>query len=104
MKTASIVAVVLLATMFGIQSGPDETGGREIIHEQTAAWNKGDAEAYSWRFAADGIFTNLLGMYFTGRDAFRERHAQIFKTDYRGSVKQEEIVSVKFVRPEVAIV
>jgi hypothetical protein len=37
MKTTSILAVVLLTTMFGIQSGPVETGVREIIQEQAAA-------------------------------------------------------------------
>jgi uncharacterized protein (TIGR02246 family) len=43
-------------------------------------------------------------MFFTGHDAFRDRHDQIFKTVYRGSVKHEDIVSIKFVRPDVAIV
>jgi uncharacterized protein (TIGR02246 family) len=75
MKTGSILAVVWLATMFGTQSGPNETGVREILQEQAAAWDKGDAEAYSRRFAADRTFTNPLGMYCTGHDAFRERHA-----------------------------
>jgi uncharacterized protein (TIGR02246 family) len=43
-------------------------------------------------------------MFFTGRDAFRDRHDQIFRTAYRGSTKHEDIVSIKFVRPDVAIV
>jgi uncharacterized protein (TIGR02246 family) len=50
------------------------------------------------------IFTNLLWMFFTGRDAFRELHDQILKNAYRGSIKHEDIVSIKFVRPDVAIV
>ena len=75
-----------------------------MIEKQTAAWNHGDADAYAALFAPDGTFTNLAGMFFTGRKEFRERHDQIFKTVYRGSVKREEIVSIKFVRPDVAIV
>ena len=65
---------------------------------------KGDAEAHARYFATDGTFTNLLGMFFTGHEAFLERHDQIFKTVYRGSTKHEDIVSLKFVRPDVAIV
>lgn len=103
-KTASIVVVVLCATMLCAQSGSDETAVRSILQDQVTAWNKGDADAYSRHFATDGTFTNLVGMFFTGQDAFRERHDQIFKGAYRGSTKQEDIVSLKFVRPDVAIV
>lgn len=104
LKTILILVVGLVAMTLAAQSGPDEMPIRKIIQDQAAAWNKGDAEAYSQHFAADGTFTNLLGMFFTGREAFRDRHDQIFKTAYRGSVKREDIVSIKFVRPDVAIV
>jgi uncharacterized protein (TIGR02246 family) len=104
MKIASILAVGLFGTMLGAQNSPDETPIRKIIHDQTTAWNKGDAEAYSQPFASDGTFTNLAGMFFTGQQAFRDRHDQIFKTVYRGTTKQEDIVSIRFVRPDVAIV
>lgn len=65
---------------------------------------QGDADAYSRYFAEDGTFTNLLGMFFQGREAFRERHQQIFQGAYGGSTKQSDVVSLKFVRPDVAIV
>jgi uncharacterized protein (TIGR02246 family) len=104
MKATLILVMWLFATMLGAQSAPDEMAVRKIIQDQTTAWNNGDAEAYSQHFAVDGTFTNLLGMFFKGRDAFRERHDQIFKTAYRGSTKHEDIVSIKFVRSDVAIV
>ena len=104
MKTTFCLALVLSATMLGAQGGPDEMAVRKIIQDEGVARNNGDAEAYAQHFAADGTFTNLLGMFFTGRNAFRDRHDQIFKTTYRGSIKHEDIVSIKFVRPDVAIV
>jgi uncharacterized protein (TIGR02246 family) len=103
-KTASILAVLLFATILRAQTGPDEAALRKIIQDETTAWNNGDAEAYSQHFASDGTFTNILGMFFIGREGFRDRHAQIFKTVFRGSTKHEDIVSIKFVRPDVAIV
>jgi uncharacterized protein (TIGR02246 family) len=87
-----------------VQSSRTKATIRNILEDEVAAWNNGYADAYSRHFAKDGTFTNLVGMFFTGRDAFRERHDQIFKGAYRGSTKQEDIVSLKFVRPDVAIV
>jgi uncharacterized protein (TIGR02246 family) len=87
-----------------IASPSDEAAVRKIIQDEGIAWNKGDAEAHARYFATDGTFTNLLGMFFTGHEAFLERHDQIFKTVYRRSTKDEDIVSLKFVRPDVAIV
>ena len=34
-----------------------------VLKEEVAAWNLGDADAYSQHFATDGTFTNLLGMF-----------------------------------------
>jgi uncharacterized protein (TIGR02246 family) len=104
MKTVSILVVCLCATILGAQSVPDEAAIRTIIQGEVASWNKGDAEAYSKNFAQDGTFTNILGMFFIGHDAYRDRHAEIFKGMFRGTVLQQDIVSVKFVRPDVAIV
>ena len=104
MKTPWILALGLLATTLGAQVSPDETALRNLIQEEVDTWNKGDAEAYSRHFAADGTFTNILGMFFTGHQAFLERHVEIFKGRFRGTKLEQEIVSIKFVRPDVAIV
>jgi len=104
MKPASILAMLLFGTMLSAQNGPDETAVRKIIQDEGTAWNKGDAEGYSRHFAADGTFTNILGMFFTGREAFRDRHEDILKGVFRGTVLRQEVVSVKFVRPDVAVV
>jgi uncharacterized protein (TIGR02246 family) len=95
---------LLVATISSAQSDAEEVAIRKILDEEVAAWNKGDADAYSRHCAPDGTFTNLLRMFFQGREAFRERHEQIFSGAYRGSTKQLDVVSLKFVRPDVAIV
>lgn len=104
MKIVMIFTILLAVTISWAQSNPEEAAIRKILDEEVAAWNKGDADAYSRHFATDGTFTNLLGTFFQGREAFRERHAQIFSGAYRGSRKELEVVSLKFVRPDVAIV
>jgi uncharacterized protein (TIGR02246 family) len=86
------------------QASPDETAIRAIIQEEIAAWNSGDAPAYSRHFAPDGTFTNIRGQFFTGRQAFLERHEYLFKDPFQGSTLKQDVVSLKFVRPEVAVV
>ncbi|HUM04274.1 MAG TPA: SgcJ/EcaC family oxidoreductase [Terriglobales bacterium] len=82
----------------------DESLIRALIDAQGAAWNRGDAEAYAERFRADGTFTNVLGDNYQGKEAFEERHAEIFRGIYRGSTVKMPIRRIYFVRPDVAIV
>ena len=104
MKLIFAIGLLLVSSVLCAAPGNDEAAIRKLIQEQVAAWNAGDATAFARHFATDGTFTNLLGMYFTGQEAFRDRHDQIFKGAYRGSTKIEDIVAIKFVRPDVAIV
>jgi uncharacterized protein (TIGR02246 family) len=97
--------MVLVATAAATpEASPDETAVREIIHEEIAAWNSGDAVAYSRHFAADGTCTNVRGQLFTGRQAFTQQHEYLFKGPFHGSTLKQDVVSLKFVRPDVAIV
>src|ERR1022692_1704132 len=90
MNCLLVLALVLVAAVAVYpQASPDETAVRNIIQEEIAAWNSGDAAAFSRHFAADGTFTNIRGQFFIGREAFMERH---------------DFISLKFVRPDVAIV
>lgn len=86
------------------QLSSDEIAIRNIIQEEITAWNAGDAIAYAHHFAADGTFTNVRGQFFTGRQAFIDRHDFVFKGQFHGSTLKQDIVSLKFVRPDVAVV
>ncbi len=92
---------------------PVETQPRESHHTAaiealvaglTDAWNRGDARAFSARFAPDGSFTNVLGIVAYGREIFELRHAEIFSTLYKGSRLQQSIGKLRFIRPDVAVV
>src|SRR5580658_1714956 len=99
------LALVLAATVAAYpQASPDEAAVRNIIQEEIAAWNAGDSAAFARHFAADGTFTNIRGQFFTGREAFTESHDFIFKGIYRGTTMKQDVVSLKFVRPDVAVV
>lgn len=86
---------------------PDPTTEQQSIERLMAslddAWARGDADAYASRFVQDGTFTNFLGMFFRGRDAFRERHDAVFKTVFRGSALTLRIEQLRLIKPDVAI-
>ena len=105
MRCLPVLAMVLVAIIAATpQTSPDETAVRDIIQEEITAWNSGDAAAYSRHFAADGTCTNIRGQFFTGRQAFIERHDYLFKGPFHGSTLKQDVVSLKFVRPDVAVV
>jgi uncharacterized protein (TIGR02246 family) len=111
MRTAlvSIPAAALFLVGAAIPSAAqagaaDEAPIRAIVEEQVAAWNAGDAVAFSKSFAEDGSFTNIRGTVFYGHKAFEDRHREIFTGFFKGSKLAMTITRIRFVRPDVAIV
>jgi uncharacterized protein (TIGR02246 family) len=96
--------LLALATELSAQASQRETAIRRIVDNETAAWNKGDATAYSRDFSADGSFTNIRGEFYSGYPAFLKRHEVIFATIFKNSDVKQEIVSLRFIRPDVAVV
>ena len=82
----------------------DEIAIRKIVQDEIAAWNRGDAAAYSRQFAADGTFTNIRGQFFVGYEAFLKQHEVIFQGIFRNTTLQQDIVSLKFIGPDIAVV
>lgn len=104
MKVLFGLAIGLLATQVGAQTASDEAGIRSIVQDEIAAWHRGDAVAYSRHFAPDGTFTNIAGQLFIGYDAFLKQHEVIFEGRFKQTRLQQDIVSLRFVRPDVAVV
>jgi uncharacterized protein (TIGR02246 family) len=108
MKYVLVSAITLIATFAAMrampQAKPDESAIRTIVQEEVAAWNAGDAVAYSRHFAADGIFVNIRGEYRAGVQAFTKQHEFLFNGPFHGSILHQDVVSVQFVRPDVAVV
>jgi uncharacterized protein (TIGR02246 family) len=100
----SFMVVAFFMTQPALASSDDETRISRIVAEQVAAWDAGDAKAFSASFADDGSFTNIRGDVFYGHQAFEDRHAEIFRTFFKGSKLSMSVSKIRFVRPDVAIV
>jgi uncharacterized protein (TIGR02246 family) len=82
----------------------DEAAIRAIVQNETDTWNKGDAVGYSKDFAQNGTFTNIRGQFFSGYDGFLKQHQVIFDGIFKNTTLQQLVISLKFIRPDVAIV
>jgi len=104
MRLALALPLLALAIPLGAQPSPDEAALRNIINDEVETWNKGDAAGYSKHFAAVGTFTNIRGQFFIGYPEFLKQHEVIFKGIFRNTKLKQEVVSLKFVRPDIAII
>ena len=103
MKAVAVVIVFLAAVVAVAQSKSDEDSIHAILNSEVATWNHGDADGYSKHFAADGTFTNVRGQFFTGHQAYRDRHEVIFKGPFLGTTLQLQVVSLRFLTNDIAI-
>jgi uncharacterized protein (TIGR02246 family) len=91
------------AVAAGATAGDDSKTIADILAGEEAAWNGGDAKAFSEHFDADGSFTNIIGTVLFGRDGFEKQHARIFGTIYKGSTLKLTIRRIQFPIPDVAV-
>src|SRR5438270_7379827 len=94
--------VMILATSTKAQHLADSMVIQGILSEEVSSWNKGDAPTYSKHFAENGTFTNIRGMFFTGHQQFLERHIDIFKGMFHKTILQQDVVSFRFLSPDIA--
>ena len=104
MKWFIAFLAITLARQGAAQAPADEAAIRDIIQNETDTWNRGDAVGYSKDFAANGTFTNIRGQFFTGYNGFLKQHQVIFDGIFRNTTLDQRVVSLKFVRPDVAVV
>ncbi len=82
----------------------DEEAIQDILKQLEIAWNGYDSVSFAASFAEDATFIHIFGGQLDGRTAIEAAHRHIFNTIYRGSHASFMLRSIRFVRPDVAIV
>lgn len=103
-KIAPLLVMMQFSLTMYAQGISDSIAIQSILQEEVVSWNKGDAKIYSQHFAKDGTFTNILGIFFIGHAEFLSRHEQIFKGVFSGTTLKQDLISLKFVDKDVAVV
>ena len=104
MKLVFLILLVTIAAPLKAQPASDENAIRNIIANETATWNAGDAIGYSRDFAQTGTLTNVRGQFFTGYTAFLKIHEIVFSGMLKNTTLSQDIVSLTFLRPDIALV
>lgn len=104
MRLLCALPILAFASQLSAQSSSDTAAIRSIVQNEIDTWNRGDAAGYSRDFAADGTFTNIRGQFFTGYPGYLKQHEVIFQGIFKNSTLKQDIVSLIFIRPDVAIV
>ncbi|WP_375768819.1 SgcJ/EcaC family oxidoreductase [Archangium gephyra] len=110
-RSSAVLAVVLsfcLASSVQAQAARgqarDEASLRKLVAEQTEAWNRHDAAAWSKDFAPEAEFINIVGTVFSGREEIQKRHAAVFASLFKDSKSEVTVRKIVFVTPGVAVV
>ncbi|MGH7624910.1 MAG: SgcJ/EcaC family oxidoreductase [Gemmatimonadaceae bacterium] len=104
MTLAAGLFLGLLGPRLRAQTAADTAAIRGVVEDEITAWDQGDATAYSRHVAADATFTNIRGQFFTGQAAFLHQHAAIFESIFKHTTLQQDIVALRFLGPDVAVV
>jgi uncharacterized protein (TIGR02246 family) len=82
----------------------DEGAIQGILQQIEAAWNAYDSVSLAAMFAEDANFIHIFGGQLDGRTAIEAAHRVIFNTIYKGSYASFTLRSIRFLRPDVAVV
>ncbi|GBG37183.1 SgcJ/EcaC family oxidoreductase [Mycobacterium montefiorense] len=82
----------------------DEDAIRNLVDRQASAWAAADPEAYSGVFSSDADYVTFLGSYYKGRKTIAASYVPLFKKLLRGSKLEIEILQMRFLTPDVALV
>jgi uncharacterized protein (TIGR02246 family) len=75
-----------------------------VLYEQLIdAWNKGNGQAYGSVFTEDASYVDVTGTNTQGSQAIGTSHQHMFQTFLKGSQLVATITSIRFLRPDVAL-
>jgi uncharacterized protein (TIGR02246 family) len=108
-----IFMLVVAGAWFGVMtinaqiqsnSSADEARVRQVVQQIQEGWNAHDGKGFAAPFAADADYVVVNGMKLKGREAIEKGHTEIFATIYKDSHNVGAVKSVRFLRPDVAVV
>ena len=110
-KLLTLVIVVFVS--FGVpasvvqtpqNSSTDEAAIRQVVQQVEDGWNAHDGKAFAAPFALDADYIVVNGMNLKGRETIEKGHTSIFTTIYKDSHNVATVRSIRFLRPDVAVV
>jgi len=74
-----------------------------LIETLIGGWNAHDAKIYASSFAEDADYVTVVGHWWRGRAENIDRHEEVFRGRFAHSRVRSTGVSLRFIRPDVAV-
>ena len=112
-RSALFVVVVMAFMLLGTQEGnaqtaptssADEAALRRVVQQVQDGWNAHDGKAFAAAFTSDADYVVVNGARAKGREEIERGHTAIFTSFYKDSRNVATVKSVRFLRPDVAVV
>jgi uncharacterized protein (TIGR02246 family) len=100
---AALVIAVAVSTAHA-KSSEMNAGAQGVLEQFTRDWQAGDAHALAGLFARNADFVNPWGIWAKGRSEIETFYAGAFRSGFSGSNGEGHLVSVRAVRPDLALV
>jgi uncharacterized protein (TIGR02246 family) len=81
----------------------DEAAIKSVMQAFMEAWNTHDAGVYAGLFTEDADFVNVMGLWMKGRSEIEQGHRQVFSTFLSDSYLRIIETTVRFLKPDVAV-
>lgn len=106
---AAFLAIALLAhAAFSVASpqtpNADEAALRQIQTQFAAAWAKSDAHSMAALFEPDADLIIPTGVVMRGQPEIEAFYSSVFAQGYSGSLAGSEILRIRFLRADIALV
>jgi uncharacterized protein (TIGR02246 family) len=109
--TKSVLVVILAAALPSLTVGQtavagrteDEKAVRNAIAGLVQSWNTHDMKSFAQLCAANCDYVNISGTYEKGRAEIERHHTEIHAGKYKDSHLTASSVTVRFLRPDVAL-
>lgn len=82
----------------------DDAAIKQVIAGFSNGWNTHDAHAMCVALADDVEWVNWRGEPLGTRQAVEEEHAKLFADLYKNTQRTDEVKSIKYINPELAVV
>ena len=99
-----VVAVGFPVPLHSQTSTQDESAIQQVLSGMDEAWNQGDAKTLASYFTPDAELIDVVGTIHGGRNAIERRDAILLGDMLNGSHLTQELRSIRFLRPDVAVV
>ena len=85
-------------------SSTDEAALRQVVQQVQDGWNAHDGKAFAAPFTSDADYVVVNGARTKGREEIERGHTVLFTTFYKDSHNVATVKSIRFLRPDVAVI